>query len=100
MNLKLFPDGCPCEIAARVEGMSGNDILSCRFNPYPHIKPEAWSEQSIAIHGITPDDVIGQPLLENGVSAFYRLVTVDKRCRCIVVAYNSSFDKSRIGSCA
>ena len=80
--------------------MHEDEIQCSRFDPYPFFKPEQWSPQSIAIHHIKLDDVIGQPLIQHGIQAFYRLITVNNRCRCIVVAYNSGFDKSRISTCA
>jgi len=98
INLYKYPKGCPCEIAVAVQGM--DDILCSRINPYPHLTQEHWCPKSIAIHGISPDDVIGQPLLENVLQSFYRLVTVEKRCRAIVVAFNAPFDNSRITSCS
>lgn len=98
INLEKWPKGCPCEIAVTVQGMS--DILCSRMNPCPHFSEDDWSTKSIEIHGITPEDVKGQPLLENVLEAFYRLVTVNNRCRAIIVAYNAPFDNSRITSCA
>lgn len=100
INLHKFPNGCPCEIAVRVEGMPKETIYCSRFDCFPYFNTGDWSHESIAIHGINPEDVIGQPLIENGIKAFYRLITAEKRCRAIVVAYNAPFDNSRITSCA
>ena len=99
INLQKYPHGGPCEIAVRTEGMPPGTILCTRLNPFP-LSTSFWSDDSISIHGITPEDVIGQPLLEKGIQAFYRLVTCDRRCRAICVAFNSAFDDSRITSCS
>lgn len=100
MNLHPFPKGCPIEISVRVAGMKPDNILCSRFNPSPYLTDNDWSDESISIHGIHPQEVVGQPFIEYGIQALYRLMTIENRCRVIAVAFNAPFDNSRITSCA
>lgn len=108
VNFYNFPDGAPCEIAVWVEGTPTDDIKCSKFDPRPHIIPEIteeqkrkfWNRKSIDVHHITPEDVMGQPLIENGIPALFRYITAEGKLLGVCGAFNVSFDKSRIQSCA
>lgn len=102
-SARKFPDGAMCQIAAAHE-LENYQVRHTLVNPAPYIQPitsatdlpKVWASFAIRLHKIRPTHVIHAPTLKKILEDFFKWATFNFTKEVIMVAHNSSFDRSRL----